>query len=364
MSAPFTVKAEGGDYPIYVGFDLLTQPSLFASLLTNKRVIILSHPVIAQHYLATLTHTCEKANARSVATFLVPAGEKNKTLTTAEQVWSYLLTHHYHRDTLCIALGGGMIGDVTGFIAACFMRGVPFIQCPTSLLAQIDAAIGGKTGVNHPLGKNMLGAFYAPKMVVSDLATLATLPEREYIAGLAELIKYGIALDARLFAWLEKNMAALLKREPVAMQFAVESASKIKAEIVSADEKEQGSRVLLNFGHTVAHALENLLNYDLLLHGEAVALGMVVATHLALGLDWVKAEVLSRLIALLTQAKLPLVLPKGITVAEILSKIKQDKKHTQQTLQWVLLKNVGDAHTCSEVLPEHLRAALLKCGAS
>lgn len=362
MASPINVRTQNGEYLVHIGFNLLEQSPFFSPWLGSKKVIILTNPLIAKHYLAILKHTCHEAGASNVESFIIPAGEAHKTLFMADQIWAYLLEHNFYRDSVVIALGGGMVGDLAGFAAACFMRGISFIQCPTSLLAQIDAAIGGKTAVNHAADKNMIGAFHAPKVVIADLATLATLPEREYRSGLAELIKYGLAFDANLFNWIEDNLTALLRRDENALQYAIESAVRIKAAIVSADEKEQGERILLNFGHTVAHALESLLDYKLLLHGEAVALGMIIATDLAIEQQWISSSVFNRLLTLLTEAQLPITLPKEISVAAILSKIKQDKKHTQHALRWVLLKNIGEAQICDTVTILQLTQALVRRG--
>ncbi len=355
------VDAPSGKYPIVVGYDLLAQPALFEPYVSSKQVFILSHPELAQTFLKTLIQTCQNANAYHVDHLLIPSGDNHKTLETANQIWTFLLTHHHHRDTIIIALGGGMVGDMAGFCAACYMRGVQVIQCPTTLLAQIDAAIGGKTGVNHPLGKNMIGAFHQPQAVLSDLGTLSTLSDREFISGLGELIKYGMILDASLFDWIEVNMDALLQKQPEVVNYAVSRASQIKAQIVSQDEKEGGQRRILNFGHTFAHALESLLDYQHIKHGEAVAIGMVVATHLSIHRGNITYNVLERLIFLLQRAGLPVNIPTGITIVEILTKMKHDKKHSQQRLQWVLLKAIGKGTLCDDVTHEQITQAMEMC---
>ena len=363
LEEPVWVKSQEGSYPIYIGYQGLAEASHFHPLLSQKKVFILSHPSIAAHYLCLLTKTCLDAGARQVDHLLIPQGDDHKTLETASQVWTILLEMHLHRDTIIIGLGGGVITDLAGFCAACFLRGVKVIQCPTSLLGQIDAAIGGKTGVNHPLGKNLIGAFHQPGAVIVDLSTLKTLPYREFIAGLGELIKYAVTLDAGLFVWLQKNLPQIMEQDQEVLPKAVRWACELKAKIVSLDEKEKGQRIFLNFGHTVAHALESLLNYKEYLHGEAVAIGMMVALYLSLGRGWITIALLEEILALLKKAQLPTVLPKKVTVAAILDKMQHDKKHSDQQLQWVLLKGLGEPLVCGDIAPEEIREALVKCGA-
>lgn len=344
---------------IQVGYDLLKKHSLF-EFCQEKRVFILSHPDIAHAYLPSLLGSCEAAGAVQCEHLLIPPGEQYKTLDMAAHIWTTLLASHHHRDTVLIALGGGMIGDLAGFCASCYLRGVPLIQCPTSLLAQIDAALGGKTAINHPRGKNMIGTFYSPQAVIVDVATLETLPSREYRAGLAEMIKYGIALDSAFFEWLEENLEAVLSRDPNALLQAVNRSVQLKMHIVSKDKYEKGERAVLNFGHTVAHAIESLLDYRTWLHGEAVAVGMVVATHLSVVQGRIQKDLLERLIILLERAGLPTRLPEGITLTAILAKIKQDKKHLHQQCRWVLLKALGKAILTEAVTPLQLAEAIEK----
>lgn len=349
-------------YPIFVGFDLLKDQGLFAPFLSNRDVLIITSATIAKHYALSLAHTCTQAGARC-HTLLIPDQEINKNLDTTKLIWSALISHNIHRDGLIIALGGGMIGDIVGFSAACFMRGIDFIQCPTTLLAQIDAAIGGKTGVNLEAGKNLIGAFHQPLCVISDLQSLTTLGRREYICGLAELIKYGLALDGDFFTWIEENIQGLLNREPALLQYAVTKASEIKANVVSQDEKETKARLKLNFGHTLAHALESLLDYQELQHGEAVAIGMVAATALSVQNNNLDGSLLERLILLLNRAGLPVEIPSGITVVAILTKMKHDKKHINNALRWVLLTKVGIATISDTVTVDQVSQALTLCGA-
>lgn len=361
---PIWVHTPGRKYPIYIGHHLLSQKDFLAAYLQNKQVFILSHSDIASHYLATLRQSCEQAGASQIDHLLIPSGDQYKTLTTADEVWSALLSLNHHRDTIIIALGGGMIGDLAGFCAACYMRGVGFIQCPTTLLAQIDSAIGGKTGLNHHMGKNLIGAFYQPLAVITDITTLNTLGEKEFNSGLAELIKYGLALDKDFFVWLEENIDKLVERDPETLQMAIKRACKIKASIINEDELEKGQRIVLNFGHTVAHALESLLDYKHILHGEAVAIGMVVAVQLSLQQGTINKDVLERLISLLKKAHLPVQLDASVPLVEILTKMKHDKKHAHQRLRWVLLKTLGEPRICEEVTEQQITQALVKCGAS
>lgn len=350
-------------YPIFVGVDLLKDVCVFRPYVANRHVMIISSANIAANYLSRLESTCLQAGATLCQKLFIQDDEQHKTLQTASLIWSTLISHHFHRDGLIIALGGGMIGDVVGFSAACYMRGIDFIQCPTTLLAQIDAAIGGKTGVNHQAGKNLIGAFHQPIAVMSDLRTLNTLSSRDYISGIAELIKYGLALDKPFFNWIEENIEAIILRQEAALAYAIKRASQLKAEIVSEDEKESKSRLLLNFGHTLAHALESLLDYQQLQHGEAVAIGMVMATALSVHINNLDNSLLDRLILLLKKIGLPSKIPSGITVVAILTKMKHDKKHANKALQWILLDAIGNATISDTVTTSQVSQVLTLCGA-
>lgn len=360
---PIWVNVPGGTYPILIGYDLFARSSVFRHCL-QPSVCIISHAEIAAHYFPQVEKALVNAGAKKITTFLVPSGDANKTLPYAEKIWSFLANQHYHRDTTLIALGGGMIGDLVGFSAACYMRGVDVIQCPTSLLAQVDAAIGGKTAVNHQMGKNLIGLFHQPKGVFADLSTLSTLPDREFVAGLAELIKYGVALDRSLFEWLEAELPAILSRQPQALEHAVRCACQIKARVVSVDEKDRGERMVLNFGHTVAHAIEKHYHYEKYLHGEAVAMGMLVALRLSLELGQASAHLLDRLVFMLTKAGLPICLPNDITIEAILANIQQDKKHSGNKTRWVLAESLGQARINEDVPETTVRAVLKACGAT
>ncbi|MGE3317853.1 MAG: 3-dehydroquinate synthase [Candidatus Berkiella sp.] len=363
MEEPLWVTVPSGAYPVFIGYDLLAKASLFQQHI-RKAACIISHPEIAAHYFPRLEKALIQAGVKKMTTLLLPSGESHKTLVYAEKIWSYLLTQHYHRDTSIVALGGGMIGDLAGFSAACYMRGIDVIHCPTSLLAQVDAVIGGKTAVNHPLGKNMIGVFHQPKMVLADLSTLSTLPQREFIAGIAELIKYGLVLDPAFFAWLEENLSLLLARDSKALHHVVITACRIKAEVVRKDERDTAERIVLNFGHTIAHAIENSYDYEKYLHGEAVAMGMMVAMRLSLELGWGELNLLERLISLLTKAGLPISLPDGITTAAIFARIRQDKKHSNGQIGWVLVESLGKARVIEDVPESTVRAVLEASGAT
>lgn len=360
---PIWVNVPGGAYPIFVGHDLFAHQNLLKDRIQSA-VCIISHPEIAAHYFPQVEKNLKNAGAKKITTLLIPSGDANKSLSSAEKIWTYLLNQHYHRDTSLIALGGGMIGDLVGFSAACYMRGIEVIQCPTSLLAQVDAAIGGKTAVNHPLGKNMIGLYHQPKMVLADLSFLNTLPQREFIAGLAELIKYGVVLSPPLFEWLEVNLPDILSRQSAPLLHAVRAACQLKAAVVGEDERDKGLRMVLNFGHTVAHAIENIYQYEKYLHGEAVAMGMIVAMRLSLELGSAHINLLDRLILMLTQAGLPTSLPDGITADAILAKIQQDKKHSKGQIRWVLVESLGQARIFEEVPVTTFRKVLMESGAT
>lgn len=343
---------------ILIGRAFLSTPALWSPYVSSRSVCIISDSDIAAYYLSMLERSCREAGARQVNYFLVPSGETSKTLSMAAQIWDFLIEHEYDRDSVLIALGGGVVGDLAGFSAACYLRGISVIQCPTTLLGQIDAAIGGKAAINHARGKNLIGAFHMPEAVVIDIDTLQTLPDKELRAAMGELIKYGLIADAEFFIWIEENIERVLRREAAALEFAIRRAVNLKMRIVSQDERDRGLRAILNFGHTVGHAIESLLNYSEWRHGEAIAVGMVVALHLSCQRNKIDEKLLERLIALLNRINLPNKLPRGITNGAILAKIKQDKKHSQGNLPWVLLKALGSACPGNIVLPEEIHQAL------
>ena len=355
MSALRTIAVELGErsYPIVIGSGLLGGDFDLGSYLAGGDCLIVSNETVAPLYLDAL-----QANlfGKSVETIALPDGEAFKTLETMSGVLDKLVSSGANRDTTLIALGGGVVGDITGFAAACYMRGVAFIQVPTTLLAQVDSSVGGKTGVNHALGKNLIGAFHQPRIVLIDTATLDTLPDRELSAGIAEIVKAGAIADAEFFAWLERNMAALLARDPDVMAKAVQRSCEIKAEVVAEDERESGRRAILNFGHTFGHAIEHCQGYGEWLHGEAVAAGMVMAARLS-GLD---PRDLERLQALLKAADLP-VEPPAVGSQAMLDAMGMDKKVLDKQLRFVVLEKLGRAAVTSDydrsVLDEVLQVA-------
>lgn len=352
-SRTITVELGERSYPIVIGRDLLGGDFDLGEYLAGGDCLVVSNETVAPLYLDSL-----KANlfGKTVETIELPDGEAFKTLDTMSTVLDKLVSTGANRDTTLIALGGGVVGDITGFAAACYMRGVAFIQVPTTLLAQVDSSVGGKTGINHPLGKNLVGAFHQPRVVLIDTATLDTLPNRELSAGLAEIIKAGAIADAEFFEWLEANMAALMARDPEAIAHAVQRSCEIKAEVVAEDEREAGRRAILNFGHTFGHAIEHCQGYGEWLHGEAVAAGMVMAAELS-GID---ATEVGRLRALLMAANLPVV-PPAVGSKTILDAMGMDKKVLDKKLRFVVLETLGSALVTSDydrsVLDEVLEAS-------
>jgi 3-dehydroquinate synthase len=293
---------------------------------------------------------------KDVSTVVLPDGEAHKDWQTLNRIFDALLARHADRKTTLIALGGGVIGDMTGFAAACYMRGVPFVQVPTTLLSQVDSSVGGKTGINHPLGKNMIGAFYQPLAVVADTAALLTLPERELAAGIAEVIKTAAIADAHFFEWIEENVEALNRRQPDALAHAIRRCCEIKASVVAADEREGGLRAILNFGHTFGHAIEAGLGYGEWLHGEAVGCGMTMAADLSVRLGHLDENSRKRLVALVAAARLPVRAP-ALGEARYIELMKGDKKAEAGTIKFVLLKNIGEP-TMTSVPEDELRATL------
>ena len=328
-------------YPILIGPDLLTQPELILPYIRSSQVAIVSNTTVAPLYMSKVAEPLRQAG-KSVLEIVLPDGEEFKTWETLNLIFDALLRARCERKVTLIALGGGVIGDMTGFAAASYQRGVPFIQIPTTLLSQVDSSVGGKTGINHPLGKNMIGAFYQPRIVLADMSTLNTLPDREYSAGLAEVIKYGLLGDSEFFDWLEQNMPALLARDTAALEYAVHRSCWNKAKIVAADERESGVRALLNLGHTFGHAIEAGMGYGVWLHGEAVAAGMAMAADLSFRMGWLSAEELSRTLALLQAAKLP-VRGARLGAQRYIELMSSDKKVEAGTIRFVLLKRIGEA---------------------
>jgi len=349
MTAQQTISVDLGDrsYPIVIGSGLLDGGLDLSEFVPGPNCLIVSNETVAPLYLDRIL---PNFNGKNITTLALPDGEVHKSVATMQKILDKLVESRANRDTTVVALGGGVVGDIAGFAAACYMRGVAFIQIPTTLLAQVDSSVGGKTGVNHPEGKNLIGAFHQPQVVMIDIDTLVTLPDRELKAGLAEVIKYGAICDSEFFAWLEQNMPALLAKEPAALVYAVRRSCELKAMVVAEDEREAGRRAILNFGHTFGHAIEHCLGYGEWLHGEAVAAGMLMAAELS-GL--VEADV-ERLRALIAAAGLP-VSPPAIDADNWLRAMGMDKKVQQKQLRFVLLKALGDSHITSSYDETRLR---------
>ncbi len=334
-------------YPIHIGTGLLARAGELLGAQSLQRAVIVTNAVVAAHHLAPLQAALRERGTQ-VDVVMLPDGETHKNLSTLNDLLTRLLELRAERGTTLVALGGGVVGDIAGFAAAVYQRGMPLVQVPTTLLAQVDSSVGGKTGVNHPLGKNMIGAFWQPRAVLIDTACLATLPDRELRAGLAEVIKYGAIRDAGFFAWLEANMQALLAKDPEALAHAIRRSCEIKAEIVAADERESGERALLNYGHTFGHAIEAAQGYGAWLHGEAVAAGMVCAARLSepvCGFDPADTQRLTRLVA---AAGLPTAPPK-IAPERWLELMRRDKKVEGGAMRFVVLDELGRARVRADV---------------
>lgn len=342
-----TLQVDLGErsYPIHIGAGLLSQVELFAPHIAGKQVAIVTNETVAPLYLEQLTRTL---SAYKVQPIVLPDGEAFKNWETLQLIFDGLLTARHDRRTTIIALGGGVIGDMAGFAAACYQRGVDFIQVPTTLLSQVDSSVGGKTGINHPLGKNMVGAFYQPQAVIIDTATLRTLAPRELSAGLAEVIKYGLICDEPFLPWLEEHMSALRKLEQEPLTEAIERSCAAKARVVGADERESGVRATLNLGHTFGHAIETHMGYGVWLHGEAVSAGTVMALEMSRRLGWISEEERDRSIRLLRDAGLPIVPPEEMTPAQFLEHMAVDKKVLDGQLRLVLLRAIGEADVTAD----------------
>ncbi len=328
-------------YPIHVGAGLLDRAGLIVPFLAQKKAAVVTNPTVAAFYLDRVAGALAREGVE-VVRIVVPDGEERKDWRTLNAIFDALLEQRCARDTTLIALGGGVIGDLAGFAAATYQRGVPFVQIPTTLLAQVDSSVGGKTAINHPLGKNMIGAFHQPQAVVADMQTLETLPERELRSGLAEVIKHGLIRDAAFFSWIEAHVDRLLARDPEALEHAVVRSIAIKAEIVGEDERERGLRALLNFGHTFGHAIETGLGYGAWLHGEAVAAGMVMAADLSRQLGYLSQADSARIPSLLERAGLPTAV-RGISPARMRQLMRLDKKTKDGRVHFVLLERLGAA---------------------
>jgi len=342
-------------YPILIGPGLLGDPDRLRPYIRGREVMVVTNDTVAPLYLAQVQAMLDDYR---VETLVLPDGERYKTLATVDQIWDALLSHNFSRQATLVALGGGVIGDITGFAAACYQRGVDFIQVPTTLLAQVDSSVGGKTGINHALGKNMIGAFYQPRAVIADTDTLDTLPDRELSAGIAEVIKYGLICNAGFFSWLEQNMSALRARDKQALAYAIEVSCQTKAEVVAADERESGKRALLNLGHTFGHAIENGMGYGEWLHGEAVGAGMCMAALLSNRLGWMDEKQTRRTIKLIEQAGLPSQAPASMSAEQFIELMSVDKKVLDGVLRLVLMKGIGKSVVTSGYTLDQLNRAL------
>ena len=341
-------------YPILIGPGLLGDARVLEEAVSARDVLVVTNDIVAPLYLERLLGALP---GRRVATLILPDGERHKTLATVAQVLDALVEQRMNRDACVAALGGGVVGDLAGFAASCYQRGVDYVQLPTTLLAQVDSSVGGKTGVNHPGGKNLVGAFHQPRAVVSDTGTLATLAPREFRAGLAEVIKYGLVADPVFLAWIEAQLDALLALEPAALAHAIRRCCEIKAEIVAEDEREHGRRALLNLGHTFGHAIEAAAGYGEWLHGEAVGAGMLMAADLSQRLGWIDGTDVARVQDLLVRAGLPVAAPP-IGAARALALMGMDKKVLAGRIRLVLLRRLGAGVVSGDYPADALRATL------
>ncbi|MCW9047297.1 MAG: 3-dehydroquinate synthase [Gammaproteobacteria bacterium] len=327
-------------YPICIGHNLLEQSELLTQHIPGNSALIVSNETVAPLYMDAVEKSLSDIRFK---TLILPDGEEHKNLNVLNSIYDTLLENHLDRNTTLIALGGGVIGDITGFAAATYQRGVHLIQIPTTLLSQVDSSVGGKTAVNHPIGKNMIGAFYQPRAVIADTNTLNTLEERQLSSGLAEVIKYGLIRDINFLEWLESNIGKLLDRDPAALAYAIERSCRNKAEVVAADERESGQRALLNLGHTFGHAIETGMGYGVWLHGEAIASGMVMAARLSNKLGWISENDVSRVIDILERANLPITAPEQMSADKFIELMSLDKKVSDGVLKLVLYKSMGNA---------------------
>ena len=344
-------------YPIHIGAGLLDNPDLIRPHIHGNEVMIVSNETIAPIYLE---RTLSLLEGFDVASVVLPDGEQYKTLDTLNMVYTALLERHFTRRCTLVALGGGVVGDITGFAAASYQRGVNFIQIPTTLLAQVDSSVGGKTGVNHALGKNMIGAFHQPQCVIADTDTLNTLEDRQLYAGIAEVIKYGLINDPEFFDALESKIDAIVNRDPAVLAWAIERSCQDKADVVAADERESGMRALLNLGHTFGHAIETGTGYGNWLHGEAVACGMMMAAELSHMHGWVNDDDLSRVRHILEASHLPVIAPGQMTSQQFLDIMAVDKKNLEKKIRLVLMKGIGESFISDDFDTEKLQALLDK----
>ncbi len=349
------VELGSRSYPIHIGSGILHEPELFRTALRSGPIVLLSDDQVAPLYLGALRETLR--GERPITEIVVPAGEGSKSLAQVETVCGQMLAAGIGRDATLCALGGGVIGDLGGFVAAIYQRGIAFLQVPTTLLAMVDSSVGGKTGVNHPLGKNMIGAFHQPRAVIADLDTLDSLPEREFRSGLAEVIKYGLINDPGFFAWMEENLTAILAGDSEALVHVVHSSCANKAAVVARDELEGGLRAILNYGHTFAHAIEAATGFGTYLHGEAVAIGMVMAADLSRRLDLLRESEQGQIFRLIQAAGLPTHAPR-LPAEEYLRYMRIDKKACGGQIRFILLRGIGEAIITGDVPEAALRQTL------
>jgi len=349
------IQFDERSYPIYIGEGLISNYELISQHILGKKVAIITNETVADIYLKTLMDTV--SSHKELISIILPDGESYKSKDSLDSIYAQLLENKADREITLIALGGGVIGDITGFAAATYMRGVNFIQIPTTLLSQVDSSVGGKTGINHPLGKNMIGAFYQPKCVISDMNVLKTLPSRELSAGLAEVIKYGLIRDNKFFEWLESHIQYLMEMNPKYLIEAVQRSCENKAAVVEADEFESGIRAILNLGHTFGHAIEVAQGYGNWLHGEAVGAGMVMAAKLSQSMGWLADKDVDRIVALIKKAGLPTEPPK-ISVKKYMELMMLDKKTKDGQINLVLQKSIGDAVLTNQYDPKKLHQIL------
>jgi len=335
-----TVALSERSYPIYIGANLLAQADLLTHHIKSKQVVIVTNETIAPLYLQKVLANLSDFQVEVV---ILRDGEQFKTLDSLNLIFDQLLVRKFSRNATLIALGGGVIGDMGGFAAACYQRGIAFIQIPTTLLAQVDSSVGGKTGVNHPLGKNMIGAFYQPQAVIADVDVLDTLDDRQLCAGLAEVIKYGLICNLTFFEWLEVNIDVLLKRDKTALTYAIEQSCLMKAQVVVEDEHEGGVRATLNLGHTFGHAIETGMGYGSYLHGEAVAIGTCLAADLSQRKGFLTAQDVTRIIDLFKRANLPIQTPSELSAAQFVELMAVDKKNVDGDIRVILLEAIGKA---------------------
>jgi len=355
------IDVELGDrsYPIFIGAGAMAQADEFSRVIPARDVLLVTNTTVGPLYADKLASALAPRRCIEVE---LPDGEVHKTLANVSRMLDVLIANRFARDACVVALGGGVVGDMAGFAAACYQRGIAFVQVPTTLLAQVDSSVGGKTGVNHPGGKNLIGAFHQPAAVFADTDALNTLPDRELRAGLAEVIKYGLIVDRKFFDWLENHVAELLARDPQALAYAIRRSCEIKAEIVGRDEREQGDRALLNLGHTFGHAIESATNYTTWLHGEAVGAGMLLAADMSQRLGWVTAGDVERVEAILRRFGLPVDV-SALTAATLAEKMKIDKKVAAGRIRLVLLKAIGKSVVTGDYADAALRETLqARCG--